>query len=171
MRTRATARRAPVRFVTSADARVHDAPWGKHWWLSEPGLTGSASLTMIRVKMPPGTGHQFHYHPECDEIVYVVEGVAEQWVDRASRRLRTGDLAYIPKGMVHATHNTTKRPLTFLAILSPAASKGPALIDCAHEEPWRSLRAPVVYRDVDPRTGRSPSRQPNRQPPKPRTSR
>ena len=38
-------------------------------------------------------------------------------------------MAYIPKGVVHATHNATRRPLTFLAILSPASSKGPAVID------------------------------------------
>jgi quercetin dioxygenase-like cupin family protein len=140
--------------VTAAQARVHYAPWGKHWWLSEPGLTDTASLTLIRVRMPPGTGHQFHYHPELDEIIYVVEGVAEQWVDREKRRLRKGEIAFIPKGVVHATYNPTKRALTFLAILSPAASKGPALVDCCNGEPWRSLRAPIVYRDVDARTGK-----------------
>jgi quercetin dioxygenase-like cupin family protein len=154
-------RRTARRFVTSGLARVHYAPWGKHSWLSEPALTDTTSLTLIRVSMPPGTGHQFHVHPELDEIIYVVDGVAEQWVDRDSRRLRKGEIAYIPKGVVHATYNRTRRPLTFLAILSPAASTGPAVIDCSNEEPWRTLRPPIVYRDVDPRTGRPASRQRN----------
>lgn len=52
MRTQQTARRAPVRFVTSGDARIHDAPWGRHWWLSEPGLTESSPLT-LRPSRPP----------------------------------------------------------------------------------------------------------------------
>ena len=30
--------------------------------------------------------------------------------------------------------------LTFLAILSPAKAKGPFLVDCYDQEPWRSLR-------------------------------
>ena len=30
--------------------------------------------------------------------------------------------------------------MTFLAILSPAKAKGPFLVDCYDEEPWRSLR-------------------------------
>ena len=146
--------KSELSFVTATTARIHYAPWGKHTWLSEPALTGTTSLTVVRVDMPPGKGHQFHSHPELDEIIYVVEGVAEQWVDRENSRLKAGEIAYIPKGVVHATHNPTKNRLTFLAILSPAASKGPALIDHFNDEPWRSLRPPVAYRPVDPRTGK-----------------
>lgn len=154
-RTRGPAAAAgSARFVTSDKARIQYAPWGKHWWLSEPELTGTAGLALVRVAMPPGTGHQFHSHPELEEIIYVVEGVAEQWVDREKCRLRAGEIAFIPKGVVHATHNPTKRPLTFLAILSPATSKGPFLVDWYNEEPWRSLRTPIAYRAVDPRTGK-----------------
>jgi quercetin dioxygenase-like cupin family protein len=143
----------PLRFVTADTARVFYAPWGKHWCLSEPGLTGTTSLALFRVTMPPGAGHQFHTHPELDEIIYVVDGVAEQWVDRETRRLSAGESAYIPKNVVHATYNPTDRPLTFLAILSPAASKGPFVVDCCNADPWRSLRTPLVQREVDPRTG------------------
>ncbi len=42
--------------------------------------------------------------------------------------------------MVHAIHNASKEPMTFLAILSPAEAKGPFLVDCYDDEPWRSLR-------------------------------
>ena len=144
----------PLRFVTTAKARVEFAPWGKHWWLSQPDVTGTELLTLVRVTMRAGAGHQFHYHPELEEIIYVVDGVAEQWVDREKRSLKAGDIAFIPKNVVHAIHNPTKKPMTFLAILSPAESKGPFLVDCYEDEPWRSLRKPFVYPEVDPRTGR-----------------
>jgi quercetin dioxygenase-like cupin family protein len=143
-----------LRFVPAAKARVEFAPWGKHWWLSTPDLTGAGLLTLVRVTMRPGAGHQFHYHPELEEIIYIVDGVAEQWVDREKRRLGAGEIAFIPKNVVHAIHNPTRKPMTFLAILSPAASKGPFLIDCYEDEPWRSLRTPFAYARVDPRTGR-----------------
>jgi len=149
---------SPLRFVTSDKARVEYAPWGKHSWLSDPKLTGTAGLALVRVTMPSGTGHQFHTHPELEEIIYVIDGVAEQWVDREKCRLKAGEIAFIPKGVVHATHNSTKRPLTFLAILSPATSKGPFIIDCYNEEPWRSLRTPIMYCAVDPRTGKPVAR-------------
>ncbi|MEO8077447.1 MAG: cupin domain-containing protein [Acidobacteriota bacterium] len=145
-----------LRFVTSANARVEFAPWGKHWWLSQPGQTASKHLTLVRVRMRPGAGHQFHYHPAREEIIYVLEGVAEQWVDREKRRLKAGDIAFIPKNVVHAIHNPSSKPMTFLAILSPANAKGPFLVDVYDDEPWRSLRQPFTYQAVDPRTGRKP---------------
>lgn len=144
----------PLRFVTAGKAEVEFAPWGKHWWLSRPDLTGTKRLTLVRVTMHPGAGHQFHYHPALEEIIYIVDGVAEQWVDREKRKLKAGEIAFIPPKVVHAIHNTSKSPMTFLAILSPAEAKGPFLIDCYNDEPWRSLRKPFEYGEVDPKTGR-----------------
>lgn len=143
-----------LRFVTAGKAEVEFAPWGKHWWLSRPDLTGTKRLTLVRVTMHPGAGHQFHYHPALEEIIYIVDGVAEQWVDREKRKLKAGEIAFIPPKVVHAIHNTSKNPMTFLAILSPAETKGPFLVDCYTEEPWRSLRRPFEYAAVDAKTGR-----------------
>jgi quercetin dioxygenase-like cupin family protein len=154
MRKRKTRRFPPLPFVTSKLARITYAPWGRHAWLSDPELTGTGSLLVVRVHMPPGRGHQFHAHPEQDEIIYVVDGVADQWVDREKRRLRSGEVAYIPKGVVHATHNPTKRPLTFLAVLSPASSTGPAVVDHFNDSPWRDLRKPIIHPGVNSKTGR-----------------
>jgi len=128
-----------LRFVTSAKARVELTARGKHWWLSEPGLTGTKQLTLVRVRMPAGEGHAFHRHPSQEEIIYVVDGAADQWVGREKRRLKAGEIAFIPKNAVHAIYNASSGPMTFLAILSPARPKGPFLIDCANDEPWRSL--------------------------------
>ena len=148
-----------LRFVTSKNSEVEFAPWGKHWWLSKPELTGTQQLTLVRVTMRPGAGHQFHYHPAREEIIYVVEGVAEQWVDQQKRSLKAGEIAFIPKNVVHAIHNSSKRRLTFLAILSPAEAEGPFLVDCYEDEPWRSLRAPFTYDQLDrKRRGRAARR-------------
>ena len=134
----------PLRFVTRSKAETELAPWGKHWWLSRPGLTDSTQLTLVRVTMRPGTGHQFHYHPTREEIIYIVEGAAEQWVDREKRTLKAGECAFIPAKVVHAIHNVSSRPITFLAILSPAEAKGPFLVDVYDQEPWASLRPPYA---------------------------
>jgi quercetin dioxygenase-like cupin family protein len=135
-----------LRFVTTGKAEVEVAPWGKHWWLSKPALTGSKQLLFVRVTMPPGTGHQFHYHPAREEIIYIIDGTGEQWVDRKCCRLKPGESAFIPRNTVHAIYNSSKKPVTFLAILSPAVAKGPFLVDCYHDEPWCCLRPPFEYR-------------------------
>ena len=144
-----------LRFVTSKEAQVEFAPWGKHWWLSRPGLTGSSQLLFVRVTMPPGAGHQFHYHPTREEILYILDGTGEQWVDREKRRLKAGESAFIPRNTVHAIYNSSKKPVSFLAILSPAEADGPFLVDTYRDEPWCCLRKPFEYREVDPATGRA----------------
>ena len=132
----------PLRFVTAAEAVVEPSPWGPHEWLSRAGLTAAEGLMLVRVTMPAGKGHAFHRHPALEEIIYVVSGEAEQWVDRTSRRLGPGDTAHIPRDVVHATYNAGAGDLVFLAILSPAIFDGPALIDVSGEAPWATLRGP-----------------------------
>lgn len=140
----------PLRFVTRGEMEVEELPWGPHEWLCRPGLTEAEKLQLVRVRMPPGTGHAFHRHPAMEEIIYVVAGRAEQWVDRTSRTLGPGDSAHIPTDMVHGTYNAGEETLVFLAILSPATFEGPALVDVSTDEPWRSLRpAPGVDGDED----------------------
>jgi quercetin dioxygenase-like cupin family protein len=129
-----------LRFVTSADVQVEQLPWGPHEWLCRPGLTEARDLLLVRVRMPPATGHAFHRHPAMEEIIYVVSGDAEQWVGDESRRLGPGDSAHIPKDVVHGTYNAGADTLVFLAILSPAVFDGPALVDVSNEPPWSSLR-------------------------------
>ena len=134
-----------LRFVTSEDADVEVLPWGPHEWLSKVGLTESRHLQLVRVTMPPGKAHRFHRHPGFEEILYYLEGRAEQWVGQEHRILGPGEVAHVPINEVHGTYNVFDEPVVFLAILSPATYDGPALIDVSEDEPWRSLRPPEDF--------------------------
>ncbi len=127
-------------FVQSEDIEVEELPWGPHEWLSRPGLTNTEELLLVRVRMPPGQGHRFHRHPEMEEIIYVVSGEAEQWVEQEARSLGPGEIAHIPADVVHGTWNSGSQTLVFLAILAPASVEGPMLVDVSQDEPWASLR-------------------------------
>jgi quercetin dioxygenase-like cupin family protein len=135
-RTKAKTRR----FVTRREMVVERLPWGPHDWLCRPDIVEAEKLLLVRVHMPPGKGHAFHRHPAMEEIIYVVSGKAEQWVDREKRILGPGDMAHIPVNVVHGTYNAGRGTLRFLAILSPAKFKGPPLIDMSGSGPWKSLR-------------------------------
>ena len=97
-----------LRFVTASDAIVEPSSWGPHEWLCRPGLTAAKQLQVVRVSMPPGTGHAFHRHPAMEEIIYVIAGRAEQWVESTSRVLGPGEIAHIPTDVVHGTYNASK---------------------------------------------------------------
>lgn len=112
-----------LRFVTAAEAERDDQGTRINEWLSKPGLTEAEGLLLARVQLQSGDGHAFHRHPELEEIIYVISGRAEQWVEEERRDLGPGDMAHIPANVVHATH------------------QGPFAIDVFDEEPWRSLRA------------------------------
>lgn len=132
------------RFVAGEDVAVEMLPWGPHEWLCRPGIVEAKQLLVVRVTMPPGRGHAFHRHPRMEEVIYVVEGEAEQWVERQKRTLKPGEIAHIPIDMVHGTYNESRNPLVFLAILSPADAPGPPLVDVSKEAPWVSLKPPSV---------------------------
>ncbi|MFT5369312.1 MAG: quercetin dioxygenase-like cupin family protein [Candidatus Latescibacterota bacterium] len=129
-----------LRFIAQNDVQVEEMPWGVHDWICRPGLTGAEKLMLVRVNMPPGQAHKFHRHPAMEEIIYVISGTAEQWVDQEKQILGPGESAHIPTDMIHGTYNAGDTNLIFLAILSPAIFEGPALIDVSKDAPWATLR-------------------------------
>ncbi len=94
--------------------------------------------------MPAGAAHRFHRHPALEELLYVVDGRVEQWVDREKRVRGPGELAHVPVNVVHGSYNVFAEPVVFLAVLSPAVFEGPVLIDVSQDEPWRSLKPSAV---------------------------
>ena len=133
------AKKGTRHFTTRRDAKVEHLPWGPHDWLARPDIVDTDELLVVRVNMPKGQAQEFHRQPGMEEVIYVLEGKAEQWVDKEMRTLRAGEIAHIPRNAVHATFNAGSGVLRFLSIFSPASARGPGLVDCSHEEPWASL--------------------------------
>ena len=81
------------KFVIASEVTPEINDWGKLGWLSNPPNTGARQLTVIDVNLSPGKGHNFHKHPDQEEVILVVSGKVEQWVDREKRILGPGDSA------------------------------------------------------------------------------
>ena len=129
------------RFVSFKETEVETLPGKTHHWYCKPGMVRDTNLMFVRAHLLPGEAHKFPQHPRMEEILYVLSGLAEQWVEREKRELRPGDSVYLPAGVVHATYNIGPEALEFLAILSPARSAGPMTVEVSDQEPWKSLRA------------------------------
>ena len=109
--------------------------------MSHPPSTGARQLTVIDVALTPGKGHNFHKHPDQEEVIYVIAGKVEQWVDRERRFLGPGDAAFIPAGTVHASFNAGAADAKLVAILGPCVGEGGyELVDVAGEAPWNTMR-------------------------------
>ena len=127
-------------FITEAEAIKEDFKGRTNYWMCHPEIADAKGLQVCRAVLPPGEGHDFHLHPELEEVIYVLEGEVEQWVEQRKQVLKPGEAAHIPAGVVHATFNDGGADAVILAILSPAACSGPFAVDVADEEPWKSLR-------------------------------
>jgi quercetin dioxygenase-like cupin family protein len=129
------------KFVIAKDTPPEVLDWGKLRWMSNPPTTGAGKLTVIDVTLAPGKGHNFHKHPDQEEVIYVIAGQVEQWVDREKRMLSPGDCAYIPADVVHASFNTGTADAKVVAILGPCVGGiGYELVDVAGDAPWKDLR-------------------------------
>ena len=127
-------------FKTGASLTRDDHDWGVFAQISGPrdGLSG---IVAIEATFLAGTCHDFHRHPGQEEVIYVIEGTIEQWLEQEKQVLSAGDSVVIPASAVHATFNDGDAPAKILAILSPSVGEdGYGVEDVAGDEPWAALR-------------------------------
>ncbi len=79
------------KFISSREVKREQVDWGSLAWFSSPVASAAKNLVVLEVNLRPPGGHDFHKHPDQEEVIYVLEGEIEQWVDREKRILRTGD--------------------------------------------------------------------------------
>jgi quercetin dioxygenase-like cupin family protein len=116
----------------------HD--WGVFAQVSGPG-DGLRGIVTIEATFLPGKCHAFHYHPGQEEVIYVLDGIVEQWIEGERSIIGPGDAVVIGADVVHATFNDGAEPARILAILSPAVDgDGYAAVDVAADDPWVSMR-------------------------------
>jgi quercetin dioxygenase-like cupin family protein len=129
--------------ILTADEIVREYPdWGILGWASRPQDTGSKCLVVIEVTLAPGQGHNFHKHPHQEEILYMIEGQVEQWLEDRKALIKKGDVAFVPKDTVHASFNDSNSEAKLLAILGPSVGDaGYEFVDVGDQAPWNCLRS------------------------------
>ena len=129
------------KFNLKSEAQREVLDWGTFGWLSHPPLTGSRKLMVTDVEVLPGKGHDFHKHPQQEEMIIVVEGVVEQWIEQEKRILKPGDSAFMDADVIHASFNVGETPARLIAVLSPCVGEiGYELVDVSDQAPWADLR-------------------------------
>ena len=65
-----------------------------------------------------GNGHDKHYHPNAEEVIYVVRGQSQQGLEDKVFEMKAGDSIHIPKGAIHWTKNAGGGELEILVVFS-----------------------------------------------------
>ncbi|MEX1021424.1 MAG: cupin domain-containing protein [Litorilinea sp.] len=115
--------------------------WGEIGWVSRPSTTGAAQLSVLEATFLPGMGHNFHRHPGQEEVIYVIAGQVEQWLEQEHKLLGPGDSVFIGADVVHASFNVGQEAVKLMAILGPCAGEdGYVTVEVGDEAPWNTLR-------------------------------
>jgi quercetin dioxygenase-like cupin family protein len=129
------------RFILSREVERDQLDWGEIGWLSRPSTTDAKDITVMEVTLSPGYGHNFHKHPDQEEVIYVMAGEIEQWLETKKQVLRPGDAVFIKADIVHASFTLGDQTAKLMVVLGPCVGEGGyELVDMSGEAPWSTLR-------------------------------
>ena len=76
--------------------------------------------SLAEARVPPGGATTPHYHPQTEEIYYILEGCGRMQVEDQVRNVGPGDAIAIPPGATHQIANLGDNTLRLLCCCVPA---------------------------------------------------
>ena len=90
-----------------------------HWAVRE-GHPRGAELTVGLAVFDAGKSNVEHTHPNCEEVVYILDGQVEHTLGEQTTILRSGDLIVVPRNVPHRLFNTSDAACkTYIVFSSP----------------------------------------------------
>ena len=81
-------------------------------------LAGCAAriVAIYETFLQPGQTIQPHFHPDAEELYYLISGQGVMHIGEERRDAATGDVIYIPPEKVHFLQNSSAEPIRFLTL-------------------------------------------------------
>ncbi len=76
--------------------------------------------SLAEARLAPGAKTTPHFHPETEEIYYILEGQGMMQIESETKEVRPGDAIAIPPGAKHQLTNTGEATLKLLCCCAPA---------------------------------------------------
>jgi quercetin dioxygenase-like cupin family protein len=74
-------------------------------WLVDDAVVENAGLSVARMALERDACSPGHRHPNCNEVIHLIEGTVEQTVGRHRHVMTAGDTVFIPAGTNHRSRN------------------------------------------------------------------
>jgi len=107
----------------SAQLPVEQSAWGTLQWLCNEKLMPGSAQTVGLATILPGKQNPVHYHPNCEEVLYVISGEGLHSYDGRTIALKAGMTIRIPAKVKHNMVNTGKETLRTLVSYSSGDRK------------------------------------------------
>jgi quercetin dioxygenase-like cupin family protein len=115
----ASSEQAQAIYVPAGTGRSYKSPIDQVTVFLTGEQTGGA-LFMAEATVPPGCGNPPHIHDREDETFYLQEGTLTIQVGDKILNASPGDVAQLPRGVVHSFQNTGNVNAKFLVMAAPA---------------------------------------------------
>ncbi len=135
---------------TSVRAKARSVTWmGTEYVIT---LEKDASAGLIGIfdgVVPAGDGPPVHIHHNEDEVLHILEGTYEFWLDGETSVAGPGETVFLPRGVPHTFRVVGDKPGRNLAILTPGGFEN-FFVEAAE----RNLRIPEDMGEVVALAGR-----------------
>lgn len=89
-------------------------------WIADETTMQPEFLSSCIIRVMPGeTVQPAHSHPEGEELIYLITGTGEAWVDGEIEPMRAGTAVLFEKGSVHMIRNVGKDEMKVICFFSP----------------------------------------------------
>lgn len=89
----------------SENLEIETFDWGTLRWLCNDKLSRGAEQTLGICHIRPGCKNPVHYHPNCEEVLYMLAGTGLHSLDGDAVSLKVGSTIRIPAGVRHNLRN------------------------------------------------------------------
>ena len=95
--------------------------WGSLTWFANAEVGNSTDMTVGQCVLKPGAENPAHQHPNCSEVLVVLQGVIEHVIeDGRTVRLHPGDCITLPAHLPHQARNVSDEDAVLLIAFSSA---------------------------------------------------
>ena len=107
------------KMLTTAENQTEVSfPWGMLRWLMNDKLSAGTEQTLGLCRIEVGQKNPFHYHPNCEEVLYILSGKGTHSFDGDKVELRPGMTLRVPQGVKHDLVNTGDEPIVCIIAFS-----------------------------------------------------
>ncbi len=120
---------ATVCVVTSTQAGSVDFEWGRLTWFADQAR-GASEQTVGLCELEPGQANPRHYHPNCEEVLHVLDGPIEHYTSETGWvAMNVGDTIVIPRDVPHQARNTSDQTARMMICFSSPTRETVSLED------------------------------------------
>ncbi len=109
-----------VTLTNVSEGEALQFPWGAIQWLCNDQIDPEAEMTFGIVYINRGEKNPLHYHPNCEELIYVLSGQCDHRLGDEVFPLKEGMMLRIPRDVKHNAANTGWQPVTMVICYSAA---------------------------------------------------